>query len=316
MQLPETTRLRVAYVAAIVLVGGVFVFGYEHGSSLASRAIAAKRPAAQDAATGTRLASAADQDAKSTQQRPKVQTYKVVKGDTVSGIAQKFGLKTESVLWSNDLGENDTIQEGQELLIPSVDGIIYKVEKGDTVWEIASEHSASVDDIVKANPEVDSGSIQPGQVVLIPGGQPVARQQLAFRGGGSRASHQFGSWPVYGPVTDPFGWRIHPVYGTESFHDGMDIGVPIGTPVQSEASGTVTMAGWYGSYGISVRVDHGGGIVTQYSHLSKALVAVGEKVTAGEEIAYSGNTGVSTGPHVHFMVIVNGSPTDPASWLP
>jgi murein DD-endopeptidase MepM/ murein hydrolase activator NlpD len=96
----------------------------------------------------------------------------------------------------------------------------------------------------------------------------------------------------------------------------MDIGVGYGTPLQSVAAGTVTMAARLGSYGFTVKVDHGHGVVTQYSHMSQFEVEVGQKVQVGQEIGYSGNSGVSTGAHLHFSVIVDGTPTDPAAWLP
>ncbi|HYG59147.1 MAG TPA: M23 family metallopeptidase, partial [Symbiobacteriaceae bacterium] len=113
-----------------------------------------------------------------------------------------------------------------------------------------------------------------------------------------------------------FGWRVHPVYGTDNFHDGVDFDVAEGTPLVAASGGTVTMAGRYGGYGIVVRIDHGNGLVTQYAHMSQVSVSVGEKVAAGQHIGYSGNTGVTTGPHLHFMVMVDGTPADPMPWLP
>lgn len=248
--------------------------------------------------------------------RPKVQEYTVVSGDTVESIAQRFGIKSETVLWANDLNADDLLQVGEALQIPGVDGIIQKVHAGDTLWDLALEHDADMDAIVQANPDIDPGVLQPGQVVLIPGGKPAARLQVVSRSGVRANVRTFDNWPARGSISDPFGWRIHPVYGTRSFHDGMDIDVRSGTPLHAVSGGTVVMAARYGGYGLAVRIDHGRGIVTQYSHMSQINVAVGQKVESGEAIGYSGNTGVTTGPHLHFSVIVNGTPVDPAPWLP
>jgi murein DD-endopeptidase MepM/ murein hydrolase activator NlpD len=98
-------------------------------------------------------------------------------------------------------------------------------------------------------------------------------------------------------------------------HEGIDIAVASGTPVAASASGTVIVAGWVGGYGNLVVVDHGGGIATAYGHNTSVAVGVGQSVAQGQVIAYSGSTGHSTGPHVHFEVRVNGSPVDPLGYL-
>ncbi len=251
--------------------------------------------------------------------RPKVTTYKVVSGDTVEGIAQRFGLDVSTILWANDMDQDDLLHVDEELKIPAVNGIVHTVQAGDTMWDLQASFGGDFDAIVKANPDVDPTILQPGQLILVPDGKPATRRMVASsRGGGSRpsASGQLDVWPTVGPQTDPFGWRIHPVYGTEHYHDGMDIGVGVGTPIKAASSGTVVMAEWYGGYGKAVRIDHGGGVVTQYAHLSSIEVDYGQKVNAGDIIAYSGNTGVSTGPHLHFSVLVGGTPVDPLPWLP
>lgn len=253
--------------------------------------------------------------------RPKVTAYTVVEGDTVTGIAERFGLKGTSILWANDLSESDYLQVGQELKIPAVDGAIHTVAQDDTLWGIAHDYGVDATKIAEANPDLDPEVLQPGQVLLIPGGEPVLRRlgtMLASRGGQRQeaASGTFGLWPSSGPITDRLGWRTHPVRGTNHYHDGIDVGVSTGTPVAAVARGRVTFADYYGGYGLTVKIDHGDGLVTLYAHLSEALVEVGQAVSGGEQIALSGNTGASTGPHLHFSVLVNGSPVDPLSWLP
>ncbi|GAB4210524.1 MAG: M23 family metallopeptidase [Synechococcales cyanobacterium] len=121
--------------------------------------------------------------------------------------------------------------------------------------------------------------------------------------------------PVAGRVSSVFGWRVHPVYRTRRFHSGIDFAVASGTPVAAANNGTVIFAGWYGGYGNTVIINHGGGITTLYAHNSSVLVAPGQTVRRGQAIARSGSTGLSTGPHVHFEVRVKGQPVNPGGYL-
>ena len=131
----------------------------------------------------------------------------------------------------------------------------------------------------------------------------------------AHGSGQF-TWPCYGEITSPFGWRVHPIWGTEIFHAGIDIGADYGQPIVAADSGTVIYAGWMGGYGNAVMIDHGGGLVTLYGHNSSLTVGVGENVSKGQTIALAGSTGNSTGPHCHFEVRIHGEVTSPLNYLP
>lgn len=123
-------------------------------------------------------------------------------------------------------------------------------------------------------------------------------------------------WPTTSTyITSPFGFRIHPVTGAYTGHTGVDIGVGMGSPVYAAASGTVIVAGRYGGYGYAVVIDHGSGISTLYGHNSSVSVSVGQNVKQGQVVASSGSTGISTGPHLHFEVRVNGAYVDPMSYF-
>jgi murein DD-endopeptidase MepM/ murein hydrolase activator NlpD len=122
-------------------------------------------------------------------------------------------------------------------------------------------------------------------------------------------------WPVSGPITSPFGWRIHPIYGYRSFHTGIDIGVPMGTIVKAARYGKVIYTGYNGAFGLVVIIDHGNSLATMYAHLSRVFVSAGQSVRTLQSIAASGNTGWSTGPHLHFQVDLQGTPVNPLSWL-
>lgn len=124
------------------------------------------------------------------------------------------------------------------------------------------------------------------------------------------------AWPVNGEITSPFGWRVHPIWGTQIFHAGLDIGADYGDPVHAADSGTVVFAGWMGGYGNAVMIDHGGGMVTLYGHNSSITVGEGEQVSKGQTIALAGSTGNSTGPHCHFEVRIHGEVVSPLQYLP
>jgi murein DD-endopeptidase MepM/ murein hydrolase activator NlpD len=123
------------------------------------------------------------------------------------------------------------------------------------------------------------------------------------------------SWPVAGTITSPFGYRRSPFGGGMEFHQGLDIAAPMGTTVQAASGGTVISAGWYGGYGNYILIDHGGGMATGYGHLSQIFVSAGQQVQKGQAIGAVGSTGMSTGPHLHFEVRMQGKPTDPAAYL-
>lgn len=123
-------------------------------------------------------------------------------------------------------------------------------------------------------------------------------------------------WPCSGPITSPFGWRVHPIFGTSKFHSGIDIAVDYGTPILATNAGTVVYSGWLGGYGNCVMIDHGGGIVSLYGHNQSLTVSEGQHVGRGALVAYAGSTGYSTGPHLHFEIRVHGEVTDPMGYLP
>jgi murein DD-endopeptidase MepM/ murein hydrolase activator NlpD len=122
-------------------------------------------------------------------------------------------------------------------------------------------------------------------------------------------------FPADGPISSPFGQRMHPIFHEVRTHTGIDIGAGYGSAVRAAAAGTVVVAGSVSGYGTAIVIDHGGGLGTLYGHLSRLGVHVGSRVAAGQTIGAVGNTGNSTGPHLHFEVRVNGTPVDPMRYL-
>lgn len=147
------------------------------------------------------------------------------------------------------------------------------------------------------------------------------RIEQMIRGNQSASSGPIGStgsmlWPAEGPITSPFGWRTHPIFGTQRYHSGIDIGADYGDAVLAADGGVIIFADWMGGYGKAVIIEHGNGISTLYGHNSELVVSEGQRVRKGEMIAQVGSTGYSTGPHLHFEVRQDGSPVSPMNYLP
>ncbi|MHB8842558.1 MAG: M23 family metallopeptidase, partial [Candidatus Aquicultor sp.] len=171
----------------------------------------------------------------------------------------------------------------------------------------------------------DKSGLESQEDALLSTSQVVADQIRTLQRGGrittsrgySRASSGGGYvWPVSARITSPFGWRFHPVLGYSRMHTGIDLGCGSGTSVHATKGGTVIMAGWMGGYGNAVVIDHGEGISSLYGHNKSLTVSAGQHVVQGQVIAHSGSTGMSTGPHLHFEIRVNGNPQNPLSFLP
>ncbi len=141
-------------------------------------------------------------------------------------------------------------------------------------------------------------------------------QSLESHGTGSGVRGVKFIWPVVGPITSPFGWRLDPVMHQWWIHTGIDIGVPYGTPIHAAASGRVIVAQWLNGYGYTIIIDDGNGISNLYAHQERFAVAVGDQVQQGQVIGYVGATGWATGPHLHFEVRVDGKPVNPMPYMP
>lgn len=251
-------------------------------------------------------------------ERPRldVETYVVQPGDTVYGIAEKFGLKPETILWSNpELESNpDLLRVGDRLVILPVNGVYHRVTSKDTIASIAKQYKVTPDAIVGYawNKLTDPNqTLTPGTYLIVPGGQKpfVPRQVAVYSGpipqGARRGSGVFG-WPASGYITQRY-W---------SGHRAFDIGAWIGSPVVAADSGFVVYAGWDRTgYGNLIVIDHGNGFSTYYAHLSKIFVRVGESVAKGQRIGSIGSTGRSTGPHLHFEIRLHGVQQNPGSYL-
>ena len=243
-----------------------------------------------------------------------VTTYIVQSDDTLSGIANIFGISVDTVKQVNNLS-GSTIRPGQTLTILPVDGSLYTVQGGDTVGSIAKKFNASQDDILTYNDLSASAIIVKGDQLIIPHGTVAASQAKTYVATIALKAKVPSFEPLLDPVWQwpaaPAGYYSCPVPGavlTQGLHghDAVDLAIPKGTPIHAAASGIVSQSknnGLYnGGYGNFVMILHGNGSQTLYAHMSKTTVGNGERVSQGQVIGYVGMTGLTTGPHVHFEV--------------
>lgn len=250
--------------------------------------------------------------ATSDQELPVVFTHVVQKGETLSAIASRYGIDTNTILASNDIIDTNRLLVGQRLNILSIPGALHSVRSGESLWVISRVYNTDIDSIAKINEIDDPGRIRPEQQLVIPGKEAAnianALRSEAVLSSDGKLLRAF-SWPVTGRISSRYG----PRWGT--IHHGIDIAVGTGTPVRAAANGRVTFAGWNGGYGNLVTIDHGNRVETRYAHNSRLMVKVGDVVSRGTVVAYSGNTGNSTGPHVHFEIRLRGQSYDPMNYL-
>lgn len=230
--------------------------------------------------------------------------HTVAAGETISGIAARYNLDVDTVLAANP-GAGELIYPGDQLVILPAPGVLHVVQEGDTVWSLGRQYGVTTDDILQANGKTGV-DLAVGEKLFIPGAK-AARAAVAPSRGRTGGGYV---WPTRGSITSPYGYR----WGR--LHTGIDIANDTGTPVMAARRGRVAFAGWRGGYGYAVLVDHGQGVHSLYGHLADFAVQAGNYVQPGQVIGYVGSTGYSTGPHLHFEVIVNGQPVDPLDLLP
>jgi murein DD-endopeptidase MepM/ murein hydrolase activator NlpD len=253
-------------------------------------------------------------------QRRDIAPYTVAPGDTVSRIASRYGISADSVLWANSKLEDnpDLLAIGQTLNIPPTSGVLYTVAKGDTLDSIAKKFKANVADITGFPYNQQHHTLQPnntvlnvGQWLMVPGGEkPYIPRVINIASGPIPATAARGTgnmgWPTNACVTQGFYLR----------HPGFDLAAPKGTPVYAADSGYVVRVGWDTSgYGNMILINHGNNFATRYAHLSAFYVEAGQSVKKGDLIGRIGSTGHSTGPHLHFEVIWNGTHRNPSFFI-
>ncbi|NMB92534.1 MAG: peptidoglycan DD-metalloendopeptidase family protein [Parcubacteria group bacterium] len=230
--------------------------------------------------------------------------YVVRKGDSLSAIAEMFGVSTNTILWANDLKKGEPLKEGEVLLILPISGVKHVVQKGETLKGLAQKYKAEVLDIAAFNGISVNATLSVGDELIIPNGELIIDGPVNTNPKVQKT-----------PLKDATGYFINPAPGaikTQGLHgrNAVDLAAPIGTPIRAAASGKVLVArmGWNGGYGGLVIIQHPNGTQTLYAHLSGLNTTAGENVSQGEIIAYMGNSGHvraskgGNGSHLHFEI--------------
>ena len=228
-----------------------------------------------------------------------ISVYVVRKGDTLSQIAKTFDVTVNTIKWGNDLSSN-TLKEGQTLVILPISGIKYTVLKGDTLASVVKKYKGDADEIIAYNNLQKGDSLTPGSVIIIPDGEVVA---VSVADSFVKSSYSSG-------LKEYVGYYLRPIVGgvkTQGIHgnNAVDLAAPIGTPILASADGEVIISrfgGWDGGYGNYIVIRHANGTQTLYAHASKINVSAGDDVKQGDVIGAVGNSGKSTGSHVHFEI--------------
>ena len=238
------------------------------------------------------------------------QTYTVRSGDTLGGITKRFGLTNLSTLIDvNGITNARSLYEGQKLRIPSVDGLMYTVSKGNSLTGLSAKFNVPLEDLLDVN-DLASQTLTVGQQLFIPGAKMDAAKLHEVLG-------DLFKIPITAAyrISSKFGWRPDPFTGVRSYHTGIDLACPEGTPIRAAMNGTVAFVGWSNVFGNYIIVNHPNGYQTLYGHLSASRVKKGQSVTQATVIGLVGSTGYSTGAHLHFTVYKNGRLVNPSSVL-
>ena len=250
--------------------------------------------------------------------RDKSIEYEVKAGDTISSIAEEYGVTEETVQWANGLTSASKIKNGEKLTIPPVSGVVHKVKSGDTIYSVAKTYRANSQAILDFpfNNIGEDFSLTTGDTLMVPDGAPpekakpaptqyLAKGQKSNFGVADLGSGQFG-WSASGLMAQYFSW----------YHPGLDISNISGGPIRAAATGKVVIAGWDSSgYGNTIVIDHGNGYTTRYAHMSVLYASVGQTLSKGEVMGMMGSTGRSTGTHLHIEIRKNGAALNPLGLL-
>lgn len=247
-----------------------------------------------------------------------VRDYVIKEGDTLSGVAEKFGVSIDTIKWANEAVDWKKLKPGTTIKVPPVTGLVYKVRPGDTIYSIAKKFETSEQAIVdfpfNTFSDDETFALVAGQTLIVPDGvmpdaviptTPRFANILTPDAGAVAATGSF-VWPAYGRITQGYRW----------YHQAVDIANRDGGAILAADAGVVAVAGWSTvGYGNHVVINHGNGYSTLYAHLSSLAVVAGQRVARGSTLGQMGSTGRSTGTHLHFEIQAPGGKVDPLGYL-
>jgi murein DD-endopeptidase MepM/ murein hydrolase activator NlpD len=237
-----------------------------------------------------------------------VEQYELKPGDTLLGLALRYDLNMDTIVSFNQIEDVRLMRVGEVYDIPNRDGVLYTVKRGDNLSGLAERYDTTVNAILDAN-DLASSKITPGEVVFVPNARMNETELKLILG-------ELFLHPMRGDFTSGFGMRNDPFTGIRRMHYGIDVASRMRTPVKAARAGRVAhIETQLGNYGKFIIIRHPGGYQSLYAHLDSFSVSVGQYVSQGQVIGRMGNTGRSTGPHLHFSIIKNGAFVDPMDYL-
>ena len=243
--------------------------------------------------------------------QPLILIHTLREGETLPGIAADLGVSVEALMASNRILSPESLAPGQAVRVSHL-GLLHIIRAGQTLTDIALEYGVPAKEIAALNGITDPETIYAGKELIVPGASPSVWEQVRRLSLGQAT--RFIN-PVEGKRVALFGYQDDPILGWRD-HQGIDFDVPVGTTVCAAAAGHVYFVGELDGPGALVVIEHADGYYSTYAHLSKTLVSVGQFVDSGQAIAESGNSGVSSGPHLHFEIRTRDFPVDPLRYLP
>ncbi|AHH13762.1 peptidoglycan DD-metalloendopeptidase family protein [Borrelia hermsii] len=238
----------------------------------------------------------------------KVVEHKIKPGETLSHIAARYSITSETLISYNNIKDVRSIRPNFVINVPNMKGVLYTVEKNDSLSSIANKYKIPKVDILDAN-NLDNEVLYLGQKLFIPGGK-MSKELLR------NALGETFLFPTQGIITSGYGYRPDPFTKTISFHNGIDIANAANTPIFATKEGIVVTAGFsVGGYGKYIIISHNNGFQTLYAHLGSFAVKVGQRVSRGQIIGRMGSTGYSTGNHLHFTIFKDGKTGNPMKYL-
>lgn len=261
------------------------------------------------------------QNTSSTASQNKITDYTVENGDTLSTIAGKFNVSTDTIRFANSVTDVDSISPGSKLIIPPVTGVLHTVVAGESTAGIAKRYNANEALIISQN-DLYGEELTVGMKLMVPDGDiPEAPKPVVVEAPVTKKSSGSGGSQGSSERIAASGNFIFPTINAQGYYNGyhnwaIDVPGGVGTPIFASDSGRIVEAqyGWSGGYGNTILIDHGNGFTTRYAHMS-SLAVVGGYVSRGQVIGYMGSTGRSTGSHLHFEILIGGSRQNPMAYF-
>ena len=240
----------------------------------------------------------------------KYEEYTIGEGENLTTVSRKIGASLDTLVSVNKISNANKLSPGQKIIIPNRNGLLHTINENEKIEEVAEKYDIQLNRILAFNKIENISDIKIGDDIFLPGARYTLDERI------DKFGQMFSLPATVNRISSVFGYRIHPISGVRTKHTGVDIPGSLNTPVYAARKGKVIFAGYSGGYGNLVIVRHDKGYTTYYGHLNRITTKIGDNVGVGVMIGRMGNTGNSTGSHLHFEVRKNGEALNPADFIP